>query len=256
MNGRKLYLMSLAVLVLAASAYAQTTACIPQFVNGQSDAIQWRTTLILMNQEQTEAQVQLQFYDNNGLPIRQLQMTRAHGPAQGTGANGQFSPEPIRARSMVALQSSGQGGLQAGYVTVQSQQRIQVQTRLQLTDQTGNLLAEVGVTPGPQFRMGSFYAGTSKGALIGMSLANPSLDQTVTVNVEVVAEDGTVLGTTDVTLGPHSQIAQFLFELFPQLLTDEGVFVRITSPDPICALVLNLHGFEMFQIPVFVIDPE
>ena len=117
-------------------------------------------------------------------------------------------------------------------------------------------MAEVGITPGPQFRMGSFYAGTSEGALIGMSLTNPSLDQTVTVSVEVVSEDGTVLGTTDVTLGPHSQIAKFLFELFPQLLTDEGVFVRITSPDPICALVLNLHGFEMFQIPVFVVDPQ
>jgi hypothetical protein len=254
MNGRKLYLMSLVVLILAASSYAQSAICIPQFVDGESDAVRWRTTLILMNQEQTEARVQLQFYDNEGAPIRQLQMTRTHG--QGTDANGQFSPEPIRARSMVTLQSSGQGGLKAGYVTVQSQQRIQVQTRLQLTDQIGNLLAEVGVTPGPQFRMGSFYAGTSEGALIGMSLANPSLDQTVTVSVEVVAEDGTVLGTTDVTLGPHSQIAQFLFELFPQLLTDEGVFVRITSPDPICALVLNLHGFEMFQIPVFVIDPE
>jgi hypothetical protein len=258
MKGRNLYLMSLMVLALAASSYAQTTVCIPQFVDGESDAVRWRTTLILMNQEQTQAQVQLQFYDNEGAPIRQLQMTRAHGqgPVQGTDANGQFSPSPIQARSMVALQSNAQGGLKAGYVMVQSQQRIQVQTRLQLTDQAGNLMAEVGVTPGPQFRMGSFYAGTSEGALIGMSLTNPSLDQTVTVSVEVVSEDGTVLGTTDITLGPHSQIAKFLFELFPQLLTDEGVFVRITSPDPICALVLNLHGFEMFQIPVFVIDPE
>lgn len=256
MKFRNLYLMSLMVLALAASSYAQTTVCIPQFVDGESGSIRWRTTLVLMNQEQTQAQVQLQFYDSDGAPIPQLRMTRSHGQAQGTDANGQFSPEPIRARSMVALQSSGQGGLQAGYVLVQSQQRIQVQTRLQLTDQTGKLLAEVGVTPGAQFRAGSFYAGTSEGALIGMSLTNPSLDQTVTVNVEVVAEDGTVLGATDVTLGPHSQIAQFLFELFPQLLTDEGVFVRITSPDPICALVLNLHGFEMFQIPVFVIDPE
>lgn len=258
MIGRNFYLIPLVVLALAASSYAQTTICIPQFVDGESDSIRWRTTLILMNQEQTQAQVQLQFLDNSGAPIRQLRMTRAHGqgPVQGTDANGQFSPDPIRARSMVALHSSGEGGLQAGYVIVQSQQRIQVQTRLQVTDRDGNLLAEVGVTPGPQFRIGSFYAGTSEGALVGMSLANPSTDQTVTCTVEIVAEDGTVLGTTDVTLGPHSQIARFLFELFPQLLTDEGVFVRITSTDPICALVLNLHGFEIFQIPVFVVDSE
>jgi len=255
MIGRNSYLISLVVLALAAPSFAQTTLCVPQFVDGTSGSIRWQTTLILMNQEQTQAQVQLQFHDNSGAPIRQLRMTRAHGqgPVQGIDPNGQFSPEPIRARSMIALQSSGEGGLQTGYVTVQSQQRIQVQSRLQVTDQNGNLLGEVGVTPGAQFRMGSFYAGTSEGALVGMSLANPSADQTVTSTVEVVAEGGTILGTTDVTLGPHSQIARFLFELFPQLLTDEGVFVRITSQDPVCALVLNLHGLEMFQIPVFVV---
>ena len=258
MIGRNFHLMSLVVLALAAPSFAQTTVCVPQFVDGTSGSIRWQTTLILMNQEQTQAQVQLQFRDNDGVPLHQLRMTRAHGqgPGQGVDSNGQFSPEPIRARSMVALQSSGEGGLQSGYVMVQSQQRIQVQTRLQMMDQSGNLLAEVGVTPGPQFRNGSFYAGTSEGALIGMALANPSADVPVTCSVEVVAEDGTVLGTTDVTLGPHSQIARFLFELFPQLLTDEGIFVRITCPDPVCALVLNLHGFEMFQIPVFVVDPE
>ncbi len=199
MIGRNLYLMSLVVLALAAPSFAQTTVCVPQFVDGQSGSIRWQTTLILMNQEQTQAQVQLQFRDNAGAPMRQLRMTRAHGqgPAQGVDANGEFSPDSIRARSMVALQSSGEGGLQSGYVMVQSQQRIQVQTRLVITDQGGNLLAEVGVTPGPQFRNGSFYAGTSEGALVGMALANPSADRTVTCNVEVVAEDGTILGTTD-----------------------------------------------------------
>ena len=48
MKGRNLYLMSLMVLALAASSYAQTTVCIPQFVDGESDAVRWRTTLILI----------------------------------------------------------------------------------------------------------------------------------------------------------------------------------------------------------------
>jgi hypothetical protein len=64
------------------------------------------------------------------------------------------------------------------------------------------------------------------------------------------------LGALGCRAGSHAQIARFLFELFPQLLNDEGIFVRITCPDPVCALVLNLHGFEMFQIPVFLVGPE
>ncbi len=258
MTGRFVILKSLVVLALAAPALAQTTVCVPQFLDGASGPFQWRTTLILMNHEQTQAQVQLQFRDNNGAPMQQLRMTRAHGqgPIHAVDPNGQFNTEPIRARSMVALQSGGEGGLQAGYVLVQSQQRIQVQTRIQLLDHEGNPLAETGISPGPQFRSGSFYAGKPEDAGIGMALANPAADRTVVCTVEVVAEDGTVLGTTEVTLGPHSQIARYLFELFPQLLTDEGVFVRISCTDPICALVLYLHGFEIYQIPVFVVDPE
>jgi len=144
-----------------------------------------------------------------------------------------------------------------GSVMVQSQSRIQVQARLQIMDQNGYLLAETNIGPGPQFRIGHFYAEKPEDAAIGLALNNPSADKTVTCTIEVVAEDATVLGITTVTLGPHSQIARFLFELFSQLLTDEGIYkVYVTCPDMVCALALYFHGFEMFEIPVFVVDPN
>ena len=258
MTGRIQWLMFSLVFSFAAPALAQTTVCVPQFLNGSLGAYQWRTTLILQNQEQIQAQIQLHFRDSNGAPIQQLRMTRAYGqgPQYGVGLNGEWSPDPIRARSMIALRSTGEGGLQAGYVMVQSQQRIQVQARLQVFDANGTLVSETGAIPGPQFRQGTFYAGRSQGALIGLALINPSTDRTVACTVEVVSEEGEVLGTTIVALGAHAQIASYLFELFPQLLTDEGTFVRITCVDPVCALVLHLNGLEMFQIPVVVVDPN
>jgi len=253
---RNMLTLSLAALWLqGATALAQTQVCVPQFLDGSAGPFQWRTTLVLQNQDQTQAQVRLNFYDNNGDPIHQFEMRRrgGSGPQSQVGPNGQFDPEPIRARAAVAYQSGGQGPMQAGYVMIQSQSRIQVQSRIQLFDETGNILSEAIVIPGQQLRRAGFYADQTDGAGIGLALANPSGNQTAVCTLEVIGSDGvTVLGTTQIPLAPHSQTAQLLFELFPSLLTDEVGFVRITCSEPVCALALHLRGLQMAQIPVVI----
>ncbi len=240
-----------------ATVLAQTQICVPQFLDGNAGPFQWRTTLVLQNQDQVQAQVRLNFYDNNGAPLHQFAMRRRGGSgSQGqVGPNGQFDPEPIRARSAVGYQSGGQGALQAGYIMIQSQNRIQVHSRLQLFDSAGNLMSETIAVPEQPFRHAGFYADRADGAGIGLALTNPSTSQTAICTLEIIDSDGiTVLGTTQITLGPHSQTARFLFELFPDILTDEVGFVRITCSDPVCALVLHLHGLVMAQIPIVIED--
>lgn len=237
-----------------AAALAQTQVCVPQFLDGSAGPFQWRTTLVLQNQDQTQAQVRFNFYDNNGTPF-QLEMRRRGGPGSPlqVGPGGQFDPEPIRARAAVGYQSSGRGALQAGYVMIQSQNRIQVQSRLHLLDGTGNIVSEAIIVPGQQFFRAGFYADQSDGAGIGLALCNPSTTRTAICTLELVASDGeTILGTTQISLGPHSQTARFLFELFPALLTDAVGFVRITCSEPVCALALHLRGLVMAQIPIVI----
>jgi hypothetical protein len=240
-----------------ATVLAQTQVCVPQFLDGNSGPFQWRTTLVLQNQDQAQAQVQLNFYDNNGTPMRQFEMRRRGGPGSQAqvGPGGQFDPEPIRAGFAVGYQSGGQGALQAGYVSIQSQNRIQVQSRLQLFDSVGNLISEAIVVPGEQFSRSGFYADQAGGAGIGLALTNPSANQTAICTLEIIGADGiAVLGTTQIALGPHSQTARFLFELFPSILTDDVGFVRITCSEPVCALALQLRGLAMAQIPVVIED--
>jgi len=245
------------ILIMGSKAFAQTDVCIPQFLDGVAGPFQWRTMVVLQNQDQNQAQVQMQFYNNNGVSMQQFTMNRRGGQGgQGpVGPNGQFNPEPIRERAAVGFRSGGEGGLQSGFVQIQSQSRIQAHTRLQIFDFTGNLISETNITPGPQFRNGSFYADRSDGAGIGLALTNPLQAQTTICTLEIFADDGTLLGATEITLGPRSQTAQFLFQLFPDILEDDVEYVRISCDNLICALALHLRGLSMTQIPVVVEDP-
>jgi hypothetical protein len=248
----------LVIMCLGVPAFAQTDVCIPQFLDGVAGPFQWKTMLVLQNQEQNQAQVQVQFFNNNGMPLQQLTMSRrgqqgGQGPVNG---NGQFNPQPIRARSGVAYRSQGEGGFQTGFARIQSQSRIRTHARLQLHDSTGNLISETNIIPGPQFRAGSFFADRSDGAGIGLALTNPSSAQSATCTLEIFNEEGDSLGITQVSVGPHSQIAQFIFQTFPNILEDDVALIKISCDNPICALALHLRGLSMTQIPIVVEDPD
>jgi len=255
-NPKLQVLKILVILIMSPVAFGQTDICIPQFLDGVAGPFRYRTTLVMQNQEQNQAQVQLQFYDNNGAPMQQFMMNRRgmHGGQSPVGPNGQFSPDPIQSQGAVGYRSGGEGGFQAGFVQIQSQSRIQSHARLQLFDSSGSLLSETNIIPGPQFRNGSFYADRADGAMIGLAFTNTSVDQTATCTLEIYADDGTLLNTTQIVLGPRSQTAQFLSQIFPNVLTNDAGYVRISCNNPICALALHLRGLGMTQIPVAVED--
>lgn len=77
-------------------------------------------------------------------------------------------------------------------------------------------------------------------------------DQTLSATFEFVAEDGTtVLGTFQVTLGPHAQIARFVREMFPAVPAGIG-FIRITTSSPVCSMALRMRGLDLSQLPIFI----
>jgi hypothetical protein len=238
------------------AAVAQTQVCVPQFVDGIMGPFQWRTTLVLQNQDQMQSQVQLNFYDTNGAPFQGLAIMRRGGSGSHlqVGPAGQLDPEPIQAHSAAGYQSGGQGAMQAGYVMIQSQNRIHVQSRLQLMDSAGNVVSEAIVVPGAQFRQAGFYADRGDGTGIGLALTNPSASETAICTLEVIGFDESILGTTQIPLGPHSQTARFLSELFPGVLMDDVGFVRINCSEPVCALAIHMYGFLMSQIPIVIED--
>lgn len=246
------------MLLLGSVLVGQNQVCVPQFLDGTAGPFRWETTLILQNQEQSQAQAQLHFYGSDGQPMQGLMMRGrgGHGPHQPVGSNGQFSPGPMSGRGMQSYRSGGQGALQAGFCIAESPDQIQVHSRIHLYDGSGNLLSETSVMPGPQFRSGSFWMDHSEGQGVGLALTNIAPGVGATVTLDLLREDGTSLGSTEVQLGPRSQIARMLVDLFPGILTGEVGYIVITSDDPICALVLQLRGLHMFQIPVAVFSEE
>lgn len=234
---------------------SQDEICVPQFVNGSLGPFRWETTVMIQNQEQAQAQIQLRFFQNDGQALNNFQFrTRmGFGKQFQVGSNGLLTPDPVRERSMMSLRSAGQGPLQIGFCLIQSQGRIQAQARLHVYDSSGTLLHEAALSNPGRFLQGSFFADLTDGRQMGVVVTNPSAETTANCRLEIFAEDGVeALGSVDLQMGPHSQSSKYLFEYFPDLLTGDVGFVRITCDNPVCALALQLKGLSMLQVPIFV----
>jgi len=260
----KLTISALVVLTLVAFpatlvAQDQERICIPQFVDGTAGPFRWHTTLMIHNSEQTQTQARLRFFDNDGQPMEGLQLRERMGQGQSAqgGAGGLFETRPLGEGATRSYRSQGEGQFQAGYCLIESDVPLQVHARLQLYGTEGTLIGESGIIPTPQFRAGGFFADRTEGREVGFALMNSAQQGTAACTMEVWEEDGTEpLGTYDLELGPHSQTARYLKELFPDVLADGSGFVRISCDRPVCALALHLHGFQMLQIPVYIDEPE
>ena len=243
------------LLMFAQPLRAQTDICIPQFVDGASGGLRWQTTLVLYNQTMSQAQPMLQLYNTAGQPFSGMMMNRL-GPGGmqfPLGSNGQLSPNPINARSMISYRSPGTGPFQSGFMMIQSQARIQAHALLHLYDATGNLFSETGIVPHAPFSVGSFWMNPSGGARFGLAMANSSGTNPATVTLEFFGEDGTTpLGTSTLQLGPRTQIARFVDEWFTAIAPGTIGFVRVTAANAVCGLVLQLRGMVMTQIPVLI----
>lgn len=258
----KSLIISLMTLMMCSAfliAQDQERVCIPQFLDGTAGPYRWNTTLMIHNQEQLQTQAQLRFFDTEGTPMEGLQLRERMGKGQHAqgGPGGQFETRPLGQGATRSYRSGGEGPFQAGYCLIESDRPLQVHSRLQLYGSDGTLIAETGIIPTPQFRSGGFFVDRTENREIGFALMNSAQQGGANCTLEIYEEDGTEpLETYELELGPHSQIARYLKEFFPEILADGSGFVKINCDAPVCALALHLHGFQMLQIPVFVNDVE
>lgn len=241
------------LLLLALPAAAQTDICIPQFVDGMSDGLLWRTTLIVRNQEQTQSQLQIHIRqaDGDGMQLR-MRQRRGEQAQQHNIEDGSFSPDAIRERATVAYRSEGDGPLQTGYALVQSQTRIQARAQLQLHDGNGHLLSEVSLVPAAQFQSGTLHVDHTENGQVGLAFVNASDTTTATVTLELFSPDGVSLGTTTFDLGPRAHIARFVSEWLSGLLTDDVGYLAISSSSPVCGVGVIFREMTMTQAQLFV----
>lgn len=242
-------------LILMSSSMAQETVCVPQFVDGVMHQYRWKTTLVLQNAEPTRERIQLHFHSTDGSPMDGVWLRErlGHGPQAAVGPGGQFETPALAGNAVRSYQSLGQGTAQAGYVCADSPDRVRLHAMIHLYDADGNLISDTGIIPGRALRRGSFLADQTEGATGGIAFLNPSFESPTTCAVELFEENGeTPIGNATVTLQPRAQIARLLLDMFPELLTGDVGFVRVTCDNPVCLLVLRLRGLEMLQIPVFV----
>lgn len=241
--------------ILAQPLEAQTDIWLPQFIDGEAGGLRWQTTLVFHNETTTQAQVMLHLYNTDGQPLSGIMMNRfgSGGMQFQFGPNGQFNPNPINMRSMLAYRSSGSGTFRSGLLQIQSQDQIQAHMMLHVYDSDGNLISETGVVPNAPFVAGNFWVNPSGGARFGLALANPSETAPATVTLDFFEEDGTTpVGSVNLDLGPRTQIARFVDEWLQTFAPITIGFVRITATSPICSVVIQFRDLDMTQIPILI----
>ena len=93
------------------------------------------------------------------------------------------------------------------------------------------------------------------GAQVGFAIANPSGTRPATVTMQFLGEDGvTMLDSAQVQLGPRSQMARYVNEVFPGMLTGIVGSLRINSPSAVCGMGLRMRGENLSEDPMFVIN--
>lgn len=241
------------------SAFGQENqVCIPRFAAGIAGDMQWRTTLVLRNQDMTQTNMQLRLFQDDGTQFSgiMLRTRMGQGPQLPPGPGGFFQAGPFGAGEMQTFRTElGNGPLQAGYAVIESANRIQAFARMQLYDISGSLISEADLLPSTPFSSGTFLVDRTEGQTEALAVTNLSA-ATANCTLELFQEEETIpLDTFSFILAPGQQIAHYLSELFPGLIANGYGYARMNCDVPVCATALQFrNNFQMLQIPIFADD--
>jgi hypothetical protein len=261
MKLRKILIIGLVFALQALVVSAQETEtelCLPQFVHGTfQDDFRWESSILFFNLSDQELTPEFTFRTAEGEPMMGGLRTRlGRGDELEIGEGGLFSPaQPFAGRTGTTLRTTSQNEFQSGFVTVRAPGQFGILTRAHLFDAQGNLISETSIIPQPAFRTGGFVIDTMEGQRTGFALTNAG-EQPATCTLTFFQE-GEAEASGEVVLeelGAHTQRAQNLDEIFPDLFADEAGFVLINCDQPVCALAINMRGVTATQIPIFT-DP-
>ena len=162
-------------------------------------------------------------------------------------------PFTIPPRASINIQTLGGPVVQTGWARAESDQPVRGSAIFQFS-QGGDILFEAGVGDSPPTATANVFAsriGGGPGFNTGVAISAP-LDETATVSVTLLNQEGTEIGNKNIFLETGAQIAQFLQELFPAEVGDDftGTIV-IRSDIPVVITALRTQsGLQMSSIPV------
>ena len=211
----------------------------PQFADGGSGG-NWQTTLILANRSNVQASATVTFYDDQGAPVSM---------ALGEQTGNQFTVN-IPALGVAQFKTPGNGPVNTGWVTVQSDQDLAGIATFALFDASGSLISEVGAPVMVPLRSMAAFAEAGNGVATGIALANPNTNP---ADVTLILKDSAAneIERTAITLPPMGHLGRFVSELFRSALSEsfEGR-VEVISTQPIVALTLRQKGMVFTSLPV------
>ena len=232
MKYRYIAMVFISVIIVANSAHAQNQYNLPQVANGLFDSYICRTTFVLYNNSNTDANVVLTLNDDNG---NSLVTTLGS-----YGTDSQFIID-LAAGTTGFLQTDGTGVGVVGAATVTSNTPIGVSAIFTLYDKTGAYLTEAGVGSSDLLTDFVLPVDSSGPFSTGLALFNPGTD--ASINLTLVNADGSQADSTTLSLKQFNHIARLVAgpqQLFPAVANFRGT-LWVHSSSPISAVVLRLY---------------
>lgn len=228
---------------LEAAAAAKTfNLTFPHTVNGRGNGLAATTTVILVNNSETNAAGTIFVRLQSGAPMS----IRTN---QGTGSSFNFSLLP---GEIYRLETDGSGPLLVGWVEVISDIQLSGSGTFVLSDSSGQFLSEVGIGDSPRARSLMIFVDTTEGKNAGYAVANPSASTVAKLRLQLKKLDGTLVASKEnVPLAPLSQTAEFVTETFPttDLRNFRGVLLVSTADTDIAEVTLRTRGVQFTSLP-------
>lgn len=201
-----------------------------------------RTSFMLVNDSDYEAQGFLSFYRDDGV----LQNVTIGGKTQSK------FPVIIDRGKTLKMVTSGKGTLRSGWALLETNQPIAGSCAFSMVNSSDRVIAEVGVAESILRTEFTLFADTIGSANTGVAIVNPSENSQLTVNLELHGPGGNLVRTESVTVAPRGHVARFVNELFKSvggISEFEGSLV-LKGNQPFGGLTLRTLGSLMTSVPL------
>jgi hypothetical protein len=225
------------ILVSAGASFAQQTVYFPQIANGMENGTltHWHTTIFIDNQGTGTASGTISLVNSDGTPMLALFVDEN---GNGAAHNGQITFQ-LGPGQNHKYTSTATNPLQVGYGVMTANAPVAANLIFSYYSNAGPefLVAEAGL-PGtlPMMRQGIF-SDTQDGFNPGVAVVNPTASAQ-SITFQLVNNNGQVVMSTTLTLGPNQHFAKFLSELFPNLPVMAGR-LQFFGSGPLAAVALR-----------------
>ncbi|HSR51027.1 MAG TPA: hypothetical protein VLV83_09360 [Acidobacteriota bacterium] len=213
----------------------------PHTANGGGTGLQIESSVFLINNSGVQTQASIFFRDGQG---QGLNVTTDQGQSDAFDVT-------LEAGQAFRLRTDGQGTLSTGWIEVLSDIPLSGSGSFITRQQnSGTVLSEVGIADSPRVQDATLFLDTTSGKNTGFAVANPSPDQTASLDLVLRDLDGSQVASGQIDLAPSNQRAEFVTETFQGVdLTNFKGVLRITSDEPVAVVALQTRGTLLTSLP-------